>query len=901
MKSSSASAISKQIARSWLAFVALGVLLAAASPAASDALLKRSFYLPSQPLAEAIAAWAVQSGLQYVWAIEPMTLGRAPEVIGEFTPTEALGRVLEGSRLTYSFVDARTVAIESKSERKRPKSSREGPLRRPLLVGRGNGKNEFVERITVTGTHIRGASPIGPSPRTMDEVEIRQSGYTTTEQILQALPQLARGAGGESADVRMSGAAGASNNITFGTGANVRGLGARATLTLVNGHRVAPSGKGAITDMSLIPLDTIERVEVFADGASALYGADAIAGVVNFILKQDFKGSESHLRYGFTAPSGRAELSGSHTFGTKWERGSLLAIASYLNQSRLSADERSRTSNVTSPETIYPSNEHLALHLAGRHQVEESVTIKADIQQAHVERFAVGSLMPGRLEFPLRIDRTDASAGVHYEGIQGWDIALNGHLSREDTDFSFFYFPPGASTEDIGRSEVQHLRQAQWSTGASATGTVGSLPAGAIRLALGAEHRSESYIRALRKPLAARQDVARSVDSAYLDLRLPLIGTTNRIGGGDVSVSLAGRYDAYSDVGSNFNPKFGVSWMPTSGLEVRGSYSHSFRPPTTGFELMSTARDTDALVSIYSFKSVDGRENVPVAFLTGPRALRPERARHWTAGMTLRPVSMQGWRFDATYYAIAYTKRIVRPPLDANALSNPDLQSFIKRYASAAELQTSLTRETGGRLVYVDKTGPGPKFEGGAFGLNPQDLAQYLFDARLANSAVVHTSGIDIGVHYFKEVGAGEIDLMLEANYIHALKMVLAPGARSMDLVGTTGNPAGPKLRASGAYNGERWSAVLAMNFIDEYTNTYAGVDSRVDPYATVDAQISYTFAKAGGRAVDDVTVSLSITNLFNEPPPYLAGSTATRGANYDTANADALGRLIAIDVVKRW
>ena len=93
------------------------------------------------------------------------------------------------------------------------------------------------------------------------------------------------------------GQSGGSGNITYGSAINLRGLGPFSTLTLIDGHRAVPQGTtGFGVDASIIPTSALDRVEVVADGASALYGSDAVAGVVNLILRRDFEGVEASIR-----------------------------------------------------------------------------------------------------------------------------------------------------------------------------------------------------------------------------------------------------------------------------------------------------------------------------------------------------------------------------------------------------------------------------------------------------------------------------------------------------------------------------------------------------------------------------------------------------------------------------
>ena len=103
---------------------------------------------------------------------------------------------------------------------------------------------------------------------------------------------------------------------------NLRGLGAGSTLVLLNGRRISASGLNAqFFDVSNIPLTAIERVEVLTEGASAIYGADAIAGVVNFILRDEYEGAETRLSYGEDGKGDTAELLLGQVFGKGWDSG----------------------------------------------------------------------------------------------------------------------------------------------------------------------------------------------------------------------------------------------------------------------------------------------------------------------------------------------------------------------------------------------------------------------------------------------------------------------------------------------------------------------------------------------------------------------------------------------------
>ncbi len=150
-------------------------------------------------------------------------------------------------------------------------------------------ETESVERIQVTGSSIKRTDFEGALPvQTIDRAAIDRSGLATAGDLIQSIPSMQ----GFTSDGDSVGGGGGGMKT-----ASLRGLGAEYTLVLINGRRMAPRGSGSTIDLNSIPLAAIERVEVLTDGASALYGSDAIAGVVNFITKDDAQGVNVSARY----------------------------------------------------------------------------------------------------------------------------------------------------------------------------------------------------------------------------------------------------------------------------------------------------------------------------------------------------------------------------------------------------------------------------------------------------------------------------------------------------------------------------------------------------------------------------------------------------------------------------
>lgn len=176
-----------------------------------------------------------------------------------------------------------------------------------------DGDVASVEDIVVTavGTNISGVKPVGSETVTLSREEILRTGVSNVADAVRTLPQVKN-----LGDFREGGTQG-SYNSQQGNAINLRGLGAQATLTLVDGHRLVATGAASnFTEANQVPLAAVERVEVIADGASALYGSDAVAGVVNYVLRKDFEGVEASLRV--TNQTGGTEYSPSFTTGKMW-------------------------------------------------------------------------------------------------------------------------------------------------------------------------------------------------------------------------------------------------------------------------------------------------------------------------------------------------------------------------------------------------------------------------------------------------------------------------------------------------------------------------------------------------------------------------------------------------------
>ncbi|WP_261300088.1 TonB-dependent receptor plug domain-containing protein [Sphingomonas alpina] len=188
------------------------------------------------------------------------------------------------------------------------------------------------DEIVVVGSRLAGGpAKTGTLPvEVIGADEIAATGATTLQQVLTQLPSAAGAMKLDGSDI-------------YGVASiNLRGLGDRYTLVLVNGRRIVGEGPG---NLNLIPTNAIERIEVLKTGASAVYGTDALAGVVNVVLKKSDDGLRASLRYGAADRGGLSTLDGSLSFGTESETTRFYAIAGYYKREPLRQADRGAGSN----------------------------------------------------------------------------------------------------------------------------------------------------------------------------------------------------------------------------------------------------------------------------------------------------------------------------------------------------------------------------------------------------------------------------------------------------------------------------------------------------------------------------------------------------------------------------
>lgn len=307
-------------------------LVASAAPVSAV-----SFDIPAGPLDAALRAYAAQSHQQILYTPELVAGRRAPAVHGALPARQVLRTLLADSPITATTIRPDVIVLKAADADKRGASFPAAPLGIERVTAQG--APTVLETLVVTGSHIRGARDAASPIVTFGRDDIDRSGRATVADALNALPQNFGGLGTPASLLAGSDRTGV--NSQAANGVNLRGLGADATLVLVDGRRLAGTGlRGDFADVSSIPTAAIARVDVLLDGASALYGSDAVGGVVNIILRRDFDGAETRARVGIASGSAARETQFAQTVGKTWDGGHALFSYEYYDRDPLPAAKR---------------------------------------------------------------------------------------------------------------------------------------------------------------------------------------------------------------------------------------------------------------------------------------------------------------------------------------------------------------------------------------------------------------------------------------------------------------------------------------------------------------------------------------------------------------------------------
>jgi iron complex outermembrane receptor protein len=751
-------------------------------------------------------------------------------------------------------------------------------------------KAETLSTVIVTGTRSE-ARTVSSSLTPIDVVPFKVLLQTGTTDLPTALARLIpslnfpRPAAADTADTQRP--------------AQMRGLSPDQVLVLVDGKRWHQGaillnngviGRGSQpVDLNTIPMSAIDHIEVLRDGASAQYGSDAIAGVINIILKKGAKGGDVQVTGGqYSAGDGR-QWQGSANFGIPLgnDKGWLRVTAENGNQdhtNRAGPDNRPgfpglgvnfrqgdpdvRDSNIllNTQYDVTPGVQFYAFGHFGRRQSTSPAFFRYGINSPKPNNPLIGQVYPDGF-LPLEhADSTDQSLVAGLRGkVAGWRWDLSGNFGRNRVSYetrnslNYAFLNDFGSTPSVFDDGI--LKAAQQSVDLDIAKDVetGWLP-NAVTVAFGAQYLRQTYgIDAGALPSwyvgtsgtsggaqgfagwqpvnavsASRQDVAE-----YLDLETNL---TDRCG-----ASAAVRHEHYNDFGNTTSGALAGRFDFTDTFALRGSVSTGFRAPSLGQEyfsqtsslFMAAGNSVGLPAGIYNAGLVPVGSQI--AKLLGSEPLQPEKSTNYTFGAVWNPGN---WNLSLDLYQINIRDRISLS--GAIATTGPTVVDYL-----AAN---------------------------GVSDLNFRSIDYF------TNAADTRTRGVDLVATYVADLGnAGTLSSTLSANYNQNLVTSVKPNPAVLtnlgvnfvrltrqDIKGYLANSAPrSKLVLNEMYNVGNWGFTGVLTRYGRYTNYVSSlaaynvatgvVDQTFDPKWVLDLAANYT--------LDKWTFTLGVDNAFDTYP----------------------------------
>ncbi len=867
------------------------------------------FDLPAQPLADALRAVASRTGINVVFDPAVVAGIEAPPLKGRATARQALEALLAHTRLRCIAVGARTLRIARaahrdpiagrQATRDAPPGARESArpagaagtegaasvvrkASRPSAASGGVPRAELSE-VVVTGTRIAGVTPTSPV-LTFGREQIDASGYSSVGAFLLTVPE--NFSGGQNPGV--IGARGNNQfSISGASSANLFGLGADSTLTLVDGHRLAYDAYQNGVDLSMIPLAAVDRIEIMTDGASAIYGSDAVAGVVNVILKQHYDGVTADARYGDVTSGHASQAQYSLLAGHDWGSGNALIAYEYAHDNPLYASERPFSAAADQPTALFPELNRDSVFLTAHQALSSAVTTSLDAlytSRSYVGVFSVGPTSSETLDYSdVQVQEYGVSPGVTVALPAGWQLSLDGTLSSDRDEESAPAY--SAVTHQRLYQDVLSYQNDLRLGELQATGPVLHLPSGSVKLAVGAGYRYEGFENSTPSaPALPAVDASRDVHYAFLEADAPLVAPdATRVMLEQLSLSAAFRYERYSDFGGQRNPKVGFVYRPVKAVDLRATWSESFRAP----ELIDVYGARDLYLESSAFFGGTPGTSTMLGYGSNP-LLGPERATSRTVTLDITPPEWPRLKITPTYFDIDYSDRLVQPIEDfTGSLANPLYRSFVVQNPTPAAQQALISQST-----FFDN------FTGGPY--DPAAVAYVLNDAYV-NATLQRIHGVDLTIQDGWPALGGDLAVTANGAWLTLLQRTIA-SAPQTELSGTIFNPPDFKGRATATWRRAGWALTAAYNYVSAEWNDSSVPLVRVGSWSTVDVQVGYDFASSSAAWLRGLKASLSVQNLFDRDPPFVAASATTYpGLGYDSTNASPLGRFISLYVSESW
>jgi outer membrane receptor protein involved in Fe transport len=865
--------------------------------AAADSAAKQHFDIAAGDLITSLELLEKASGIELLYDASLLKGVGSQGVEGDLTPRAALAVLLAGTGFVQVEGPNGLTLIE-----RRPATSASGAHPKADTAddpaASAKAPDELKE-LVVTGTHIAGEIPVGASLSTYGREDFDKFGSATVESLARYMLENFSGAD-SLATLNTNGNVGslqqgAATNIFGGAGFDLSGLGPGATLTLLDGHRIAPGGlDGSIVDVSLIPLSAIDHFEVLTDGASAIYGSDAVAGVVNIVTRRALEGGETSVRYGQSTEGGAGRFTGSQLLGHAWPSGNVLLDYEYEDSQGLDASQRSWIGPEGGPYSLIPENHKQSLFFTGTQSLDN--TAFSFTRLYSTREFRTSGLQLSTSGFVPNSETGGGHADLAWTAITvDRDLPAAWHVSSSATYSSMNQLRRGEEFPDglAGDHFNSALRADSGVAGidVSGSGPVLRLPGGALRLALGGGFRSETFrgsvpsIEPLPVLSASRTDL-----NAYGEAVVPIFGRYFSIPGARrLELSFAQRIDSYSHFGADSNPKWGLSWEPTPGLIVRGTKATSFRAPL----ISQLDAPTTSYTALLPSNTPGGKPTDALVINGGSQYLQSEKSKSFTAGIDWAPIRWPQTRGSITYFNISYNDRIQSQNIEAKPLeAQPQLSSL-----------TSLNPS----LYQVLPFFQAPGFQQDGAGLGPSGVTA-IIDNQFANASTTVEQGVRVdGGYTYDAGGLGRWELSFSGNYLLVDRTSIeAFFPQATNVTNTVAEP--PKFRLRGGFTWQyrNLTADLMLNHASAYQNTLFSPTQDIASWTTEDLTLKINTPPHAGMLWRDLNLVLNIQNLADRRPPFLAipaGDIAIgrSAVPFDGTNASAVGRYVSLEIRKGW
>lgn len=737
--------------------------------------------------------------------------------------------------------------------------------------------------ITVTGTRIRGGAT--PSPViTIGSEDIRDEGFSDLGQVIRSVPQ--NFSGGQNPEVpggNMLGGGLANQNVTGGSGLNLRGLGPDASLTLLNGRRMAYGGFWNTVDISAIPVEAVERIEIVADGASAIYGSDAVGGVGNVILKRDFEGVMLGARHGSATDGGLATRQYSATAGATWAGGGLIAAYMDVLTDPIEARDRRYTEYLPEPRTLISGSDLNSGVLSAYQGMGSVAELRLDLlhSKRRQDTYFVTNLLPQYTRATPETTSTLVSPSVEFFLPGDWRLTVGGawgegeHRQTQSTVAS----GTGVSTVSLDDCYCNNTRAFE----VGMEGSLFALPGGDLGIAFGGGYRTNEFTQ--HNYLAGTTPIEGEESSrfAYAEVNLPLVGSDSTVRGVQrLELTAALRGEDYDSFGSVTTPKLGVIYGPNADFTFKLSWGRSFKAPTL-FQL-NQAQFVLLMPAAYFGGAGYAEDATAMLVGGGNRELQPERARTWTASMVFHPEAVRGLTLGLTWFDIDYVDRVVQPITNpGQALGNPIYETFIDPFPDAATQEDVIA----GAGSFVNGTG---------VAYDPGDVAA-LIHYEYTNVARQEIRGMDLSGSYGFDLAGGRANLRGSATWMDSTQTT-SPAQEPFDLSGTLFNPAKVSGRIGGTWSRGGFTAGGFLNYTGRVLNTLTG--EKPGSFTTFDATLRYATADGAG-VFSGMEFAFSVQNMLDREPPLYTPASLVYSTPYDPTNYSAIGRFLSLSVSKHF